>query len=275
MWWEHDGHHRILTYPYKIQAGKLQKVWNAPKFLTNEHSNFSNVWFLLIHLHPSSKPVCQISRIWAAWGLLFLNLATATPTSSTICHFQWWWGNQWWQGVSQGENDHVPIFLPHFFPKQFTTRQLLSGAAAIHRIETSGQCHPQKCEICCSDPKNMSRTCVYNSHEFATTLGRILLFHLFWGIALLFAGLVASGNENAIRPILAVNVRSRPSSATRDSLPLYPGNDCNTSTSNLSKLQGTKATCSRRTTKTWSQPPTNLPAMNKRGTVRAPVIFSM
>lgn len=66
------------------------------------------------------------------------------------------------------------------------------------------------------------------SHEFATTLGRILPFHLFWGIALLFAGLVASGkNENAIRPILAVNVRSRPSSATRDSLPLYPGNDCN------------------------------------------------
>ena len=66
------------------------------------------------------------------------------------------------------------------------------------------------------------------SHEFATTLGRILPFHLFCGIALLFAGLVASGkNENAIRPILAVNVRSRPSSATRDSLPLYPGNDCN------------------------------------------------
>ena len=166
-----------------------------------------------------------------------------------------------------------PSFCRIFFP---SNSQRVSFFQAL--LQFTGLRHPdnvilsQKCEIGCSDPKNISRKCVYNSHEFATTLGRILPFHLFWGIALLFAGLVASGNENAIRPILAVNVCL----STRDSLPLYPGNDCNTSTSKLKQTAGnTKATCSRRTTKTWSQPPTNLPAMNKRGTVRAPVIFSM
>jgi len=42
-----------------------------------------------------------------------------------------------------GKTTMFPSFCRIFFPKQFTTRQLLSGAAAIHRIETSGQCHPQ------------------------------------------------------------------------------------------------------------------------------------
>ena len=176
--------------------GELQKVWNAPKFLTNEHSNFSNVWFLLLHLHPSLKPVCQISRIWAAWGLLFLNLATpCNPNIIQNLSFPMMMRKSMvTRSIPVGKRPCSHLFAAFFFP---SNSQRVSFFQAL--LQFTGLRHPdnvilsQKCEICCSDPKTWVRKCVYNSHEFATTLGRILLFHLFWGIALLFAGLVASG----------------------------------------------------------------------------------